>query len=151
MHVGIAYLRWRGKRSRHSRRMRTRKFAYLARGPCSTIKTLIESQDYCGMKIGCHLADVVQMTISQNWIDEWIGVALSDNWYGNHNHIKQIPQYTCDMCLRQYGPAIKEAFAHKRQTKSVIWDLYCEFYCHRQTSDISTVSRQWNCWSLRCS
>ena len=34
MHVGIAYLRWRGKRSRHSRRMRTRNFAYLARGPC---------------------------------------------------------------------------------------------------------------------
>ena len=33
MHVGIAYLRWRGKRSRHSRRMRTRDFAYLARGP----------------------------------------------------------------------------------------------------------------------
>ena len=33
MHVGIAHLRWRGKRSRHSRRMRTRKFTYLARGP----------------------------------------------------------------------------------------------------------------------
>ena len=33
MHVGIAYLRWRGKRSRHSRRMRTRNFTYLARGP----------------------------------------------------------------------------------------------------------------------
>ena len=33
MHVGIAYLRWRGKRSRHSRRMRTCDFAYLARGP----------------------------------------------------------------------------------------------------------------------
>ena len=30
----IAYLRWRGKRSRHSRRMRTPNFAYLARGPC---------------------------------------------------------------------------------------------------------------------
>ena len=34
MHVGIAYLRWRGNRSQHSRRMRTRDFAYLARGPC---------------------------------------------------------------------------------------------------------------------
>ena len=33
MHVGIAYLRWRGKRSRHSRRMRNRNFAYLERGP----------------------------------------------------------------------------------------------------------------------
>ena len=33
MHVGIAYPRWRGKRSRHSRRMRTRKFTYLSRGP----------------------------------------------------------------------------------------------------------------------
>ena len=36
MHVGIACLRWRGKRSRHSRRMRIRKFAYLARGPWLT-------------------------------------------------------------------------------------------------------------------
>ena len=35
MHVGIAYLRWRGNRSRHSRRMRTRNFTYLARGPCN--------------------------------------------------------------------------------------------------------------------
>ena len=33
MHVGIAYPRWRGKRSRHSRCMRTRNFTYLARGP----------------------------------------------------------------------------------------------------------------------
>ena len=35
MHVGIAHLRWRGKRSRHSRRMCTRNFTYLARGPCA--------------------------------------------------------------------------------------------------------------------
>ena len=33
MHVGIAYLRWRGKRSRHWPRMRTCNLAYLARGP----------------------------------------------------------------------------------------------------------------------
>ena len=33
MHVGIAYPWWRGKRSRHSRRMRTRNLTYLARGP----------------------------------------------------------------------------------------------------------------------
>ena len=33
MHVEIAYLRWRGKRSRHSRRLLTHNFAYLARGP----------------------------------------------------------------------------------------------------------------------
>ena len=37
MHVEIAYLRWRGKRSRHSRRMRTRNIAYLARGPLTLI------------------------------------------------------------------------------------------------------------------
>ena len=41
MHVGIAYLRWRGKRSRHSRRMRTRNFAYLARGPWSSDALLL--------------------------------------------------------------------------------------------------------------
>ena len=39
MHVGIAYLQWRGKRSRHSRRMRTRNFAYLARGQFMEIGT----------------------------------------------------------------------------------------------------------------
>ena len=37
LHVGIACLRWRGKRSRHSRRMRTRNFPYLARDPCGWI------------------------------------------------------------------------------------------------------------------
>ena len=31
IHVGIAYPRWQGKRSRQSRRMRTRNFTYLAR------------------------------------------------------------------------------------------------------------------------
>ena len=43
MHVGIAYLRWRGKRSRHSRRMRTRNFAYLARGPWLLMLRLLAS------------------------------------------------------------------------------------------------------------
>ena len=33
MHVGIAYLRWRVKRSRYSPLMRTCNIAYLARGP----------------------------------------------------------------------------------------------------------------------
>ena len=33
MHVGIANPRWRGKRTRHSRRMRNRNFTYLIRGP----------------------------------------------------------------------------------------------------------------------
>ena len=53
MHVGIAYLLWRGKRSRHSRRMRTRNFAYLARGPwnwpCRTNRMKIWTQ--CGEMI----------------------------------------------------------------------------------------------------
>ena len=40
MHVGIAYLQWRGKRSRHSRCMHTRNFVYLARGPCRHDVTL---------------------------------------------------------------------------------------------------------------
>ena len=33
MHVGITYPRWRGKPSRHSRRMRTRNFTHLVKGP----------------------------------------------------------------------------------------------------------------------
>ena len=47
MHVGISCLRWRGKRSRHSRRMRTRKFAYLARGSlCWWIYILYRNPEY---------------------------------------------------------------------------------------------------------
>ena len=42
MHIGIAYLRWRGKRSRHSRRMRTRNLTYLARGPWRNYKRNID-------------------------------------------------------------------------------------------------------------
>ena len=49
MHVGIAYLRWRGKRSRHSRRMRTRNFTYLARGPCDVILTIL----CCRTNVAC--------------------------------------------------------------------------------------------------
>ena len=37
VYAGIAYPRWRGKRSRHSRRMRTRNFTYLERGPCKKL------------------------------------------------------------------------------------------------------------------
>ena len=37
MHVRIAYPRWRGKRSRYSRRIRTRNLRYLARGPLKGI------------------------------------------------------------------------------------------------------------------
>ena len=44
MHVGIAHLRWRGKRSRHSRRMRTRNFTYLARGPLKTLFCFLDQQ-----------------------------------------------------------------------------------------------------------
>ena len=46
MHVGIAHLRWRGKRSRHSRRMRTRNFTYLARGPLHTRQKVLDTLVY---------------------------------------------------------------------------------------------------------
>ena len=38
MHVGIAYPRWRGKRSRYSRCMRIRNFTYPVRGPWSACR-----------------------------------------------------------------------------------------------------------------
>ena len=46
MHVGIAYMRWRGKRSRHSRRMRNRNVTYLARGPWSGDGTWVNNIGY---------------------------------------------------------------------------------------------------------
>ena len=59
MHVGIAHLRWRGKRSRHSRRMRTRNFTYLARGPWTKrqrvwdIRHLLEGISLAGQYSKC--------------------------------------------------------------------------------------------------
>ena len=55
MHVGIAYLRGRRKHSRHSRRMRTRNFMYLARGPWGAssyimIATASEEEDIQTLK-----------------------------------------------------------------------------------------------------
>ena len=50
MHVGIACLRWRGKRYLHSRRMRTRNFPYLARG---TFKKSLDLVAGCGHALGC--------------------------------------------------------------------------------------------------
>ena len=61
MHVGIAYLRWRGKRSRHSRRMRTRNFTYLSRGPCV---------QYCDIVILCRMVSTVYFKLRYD-IDTW--------------------------------------------------------------------------------
>ena len=47
MHVRIVYPQWQGKRSRHSRCMRTRNFTYLARGPW-TPKWFIQSNIITG-------------------------------------------------------------------------------------------------------
>ena len=52
MHVGTAYLQWRGKLSRHSRRMRTRNFAYLARGPWAVVE-LGHRLSLCAIIIFC--------------------------------------------------------------------------------------------------
>ena len=76
MHVGIAYLRWRGKRSRHSRRMRTRNFAYLARGPWETM--CIMCGMYCTRAIThsllWYVAFINKMDVRKNTL--WSEVAL---------------------------------------------------------------------------
>ena len=54
MYVGIAYPRWRGKRSRHSRRMRTINFVYLARGPCITATYSYKQFRECGWLNRCY-------------------------------------------------------------------------------------------------
>ena len=79
MHVGIAYLRWRGKRSRHSRRMHTRDYAYLSRGP-------LYSYILCG------------------WVDrvilEWICILLKHflRWWQQHLYLySQILHETLEM------------------------------------------------------
>ena len=43
MHVGNAYPRWRGKRSQHPLRLRTRNFTFLARGPWKYKQILIST------------------------------------------------------------------------------------------------------------
>ena len=62
MHVGIAYLRWRGKRSRHSRRMRTRNFAYLARGPLQRQFSLLVLD-----QTDLNLAGSALLCVLKNW------------------------------------------------------------------------------------
>ena len=54
MHVEIAYLRWRGKRSRHSRRMRTRNIAYLVRGPWAKLPWGKDSTLSARNSMACH-------------------------------------------------------------------------------------------------
>ena len=63
MHVGIAYLRWRGKRSR---RMRTRNFAYLVRGPCCNKACSWQCID--NLSCEYHVQNHIYDSITYSWI-----------------------------------------------------------------------------------
>ena len=71
MHVGIAYMRWQGKRSRHSRRMRTRNFTYLARGPCCSFLTesikgqgkALQKNETRGILMSCKFAHTMHRSV----------------------------------------------------------------------------------------
>ena len=71
MHVGIAHLRWRGKRSRHSRRMRTRNFTYLARGPWSKTFASDEWMQYICNSSHCLRTWLVVDRKIHIYIDQW--------------------------------------------------------------------------------
>ena len=63
-HVGIAYPRWRRKRSRHSRRMHTHNFMYLARGPWVRARTALTSNWRCVLSNG-ELMLILRLTLIQ--------------------------------------------------------------------------------------
>ena len=77
--AGITYPRWRGKRSRHSRRMRTRNFTYLARGRWyqiyqnihrpSALRTASKSEDF-SLTLPWHLIVLVhsQVRVSGHYV-----------------------------------------------------------------------------------
>ena len=127
MHVGIAHPRWRGKRSRHSRRMRTRNFAYLARGPCNVFHHHNKGQVHTLMKVLCLVvANESVISFSQNLLDllvlwshdlEWTGQA----WYLKNKvpflvHSCKTQQYKADgWCLLVVGSIkIQVYFTHSR-------------------------------------
>ena len=91
MHVGIAYLRWRGKRSRHSRRMRTRNFAYLARGPWVHLKT----GQLCRLWyfLWCYPKLIVEFMVEEPVI--WDRMTLM---WRHCNVWNSISPYTCHPC-----------------------------------------------------
>ena len=99
MHVGIAYLRWRGKRSRHSRRMRTRNFVYLARGPCDVsfwIKYCIYAYALAFRSIHIHIRTWRDERYSGWWIVAWNWcLNVTTNTYFLLSHLYEFHNKTC--------------------------------------------------------
>ena len=100
MHVGIACPLWRGKRSRHPRRMRIRNFTYLVRGPwedqfvhTKVINRLSSSQHSLvscfGSDMICMLYNIIHATLQALssyhsgfwWPGPWFNIKISSYQY----------------------------------------------------------------------
>ena len=81
MHVGIAYPRWRVKRSRHSWRMPSRNLTYLVRGPYRS------SHEYCPIFPCGHCQQSVTMG------DRGIAWVDFSRWFNTTSHGTNISQY----------------------------------------------------------
>ena len=92
MHVGIAYLRWQGKRSRHSRRMHTRNFAYLARGPWNwTTRACL----YIPTPRDGYTLDLL-VTRTREWVIEFNGLSWTADSGVHVVHISRVITWTSD-------------------------------------------------------
>ena len=109
MHVGIAYLRWRGKHSRHSQRMRTRNFAYLARGPYITAVT--EAEFEAGFE---QPKDIPYLALT----GELLRVFCSDFFFHKIGHVIMAPYCTIFLLISDPGRML--------QMKTTSWVLIPE-------------------------
>ena len=96
MHVGIAYLRWRGKRSRHSRRMRTRNFAYLARGPW-----VMASQITANSLLNIAAKKIPKLRITSP-------VCMCD--------------YICQQCGKHFRIMTSVSWFHRKCSRNIMWN-----------------------------
>ena len=69
MHIGIAYPRWRGKRSRHSRCMRIRNFRYLTRSPWANLSTCLMNHRQSILSVLCLVIFREACIYSYKWLN----------------------------------------------------------------------------------
>ena len=142
MHVGIAHLRWRGKRSRHSRRMRTRNFAYLARGPwwfelnavevkawvCNFILMLtsiylfIHSLILCSFSLRCYWNSPLQRENIDRLVQEIcdsIGSAMGLSLSCTNPSISVV-----SLVARGHGATLKAGLGFLFYLSQVMWKVY---------------------------
>ena len=164
MYVGIAHLRWRGKRSRHSRRMRTRHFTYLARGPWHDVLMHLSHQnpllgrrssgpftqfisDYIYEQIIWSMIGHEKTDIRRKW---WDSVWIWTIWTFRTNYKRTVVKIGwCALVLIRYWKTLHDHDFYDMEMLSVLETLLWgastdpgEFTCERASNT--------DLWCFRC-